>query len=354
MIRSNSSIEKLRLIFFAIITFVFLWTFFLIPRLALPFCMAYIIAIFIEKLIPPFKKLSFGREFSIWIFITLIISLTLYPMIKFFPIIKDEFDNLKYYLPKIEILTKGYYSNFANAIKVKTGIEIDEALLVEALDYLRESSKIFLLNIPTILASLVEWNLLVPFFLYFILKEKKNFLWKFLQIIPNSIFERTYILMYKFNKNLGNYIYAKFLEAFIIGLITISGLLFLEIRFAFLLGLAAAIASVVPYIGPFLGVIPALSICLIEYGITKTTGAMLLLYFIANFIDVVFVFPLLVSKIVDIHPIIVVVSVILGSQYAGIAGMIVSIPCAVVCKLLFAEVYRDLYPNYGKEFDSIE
>ena len=38
--------------------------------------------------------------------------------------------------------------------------------------------------------------------------------------------------------------------------------------------------------------------------------------------------PILVSKIVNLHPIIVVVSVILGSQTLGVVGMVVSIPLA--------------------------
>jgi putative permease len=57
------------------------------------------------------------------------------------------------------------------------------------------------------------------------------------------------------------------------------------------------------------------------------------------------VFPLLVSKIVNLHPIVVVVSVILGSQFAGVIGMIISIPMAAFLKLLFNEFYRELYSD---------
>jgi putative permease len=64
---------------------------------------------------------------------------------------------------------------------------------------------------------------------------------------------------------------------------------------------------------------------------------------IANIIDMGLVFPLLVSKIVDLHPIVVVASVILGSQYWGLVGMIVSIPLAAAVKLIFIELYREIY-----------
>ena len=69
---------------------------------------------------------------------------------------------------------------------------------------------------------------------------------------------------------------------------------------------------------------------------------MLVIYGLANLIDMVLVFPLLVSKIVNLHPIVVVVSIIIGSQLAGIVGMIVIIPFIAFFKLLFKEIYKDL------------
>lgn len=70
--------------------------------------------------------------------------------------------------------------------------------------------------------------------------------------------------------------------------------------------------------------------------------AMCLIYLIANLIDMILVFPLLVSKVVDLNPIIVVVSVIVGGQVGGVVGMIVIIPFIAFFKLLFQEIYKDL------------
>lgn len=69
---------------------------------------------------------------------------------------------------------------------------------------------------------------------------------------------------------------------------------------------------------------------------------MIIVYAIANLIDMILVFPLLVSKIVNLHPIIVVVSIIVGSQLGGIIGMIVIIPFIAFFKILFIEIYKDL------------
>ena len=119
-------------------------------------------------------------------------------------------------------------------------------------------------------------------------------------------------------------------------------------RFALLLGLLAGITNIIPYLGPLLGVIPAIIWVLVEYGFSTTFGGVIVLYLVANVIDLAIVFPILVSKVVNLHPIIVVVSVILGSQYFGIVGMILSIPAAVAIKLIFMEVYNEVYAGHTK------
>ena len=64
---------------------------------------------------------------------------------------------------------------------------------------------------------------------------------------------------------------------------------------------------------------------------------------IANAIDIALIFPILVSKIVDLHPMLVILSVILGSQLMGVAGMVVSIPIAASIKLIIEEIYLEFY-----------
>ena len=89
--------------------------------------------------------------------------------------------------------------------------------------------------------------------------------------------------------------------------------------------------------------VPALAWGIAEFGMSPTFGAILILYLVANTIDLAIVFPILVSKIVDLHPLVVVASVILGSQYLGIVGMVISIPLAASMKLVLLEIYFELY-----------
>ncbi len=89
--------------------------------------------------------------------------------------------------------------------------------------------------------------------------------------------------------------------------------------------------------------IPGILFVLTEYGTGSTLATAIVIYSVANAIDIAIVFPVLVSKIVDLHPVVVIISVILGSQFFGVLGMVISIPIAAAIKLLVIEIYDEFY-----------
>jgi putative permease len=207
---------------------------------------------------------------------------------------------------------------------------------------IESQGSVLISQFPDYLSSLFEWMLLVPLFLYFFFMESSEFSRSFLRSIPNPIFEKSYVLFSQFNAKFGEYIIAKFIEAAILGTTVTLGLLLIGFPYPFILGFIAGVTNILPYIGPIIGFIPAIFIGLLSKDPNASILAMALVFGIANLIDMILVFPLLVSKIVNLHPIVVVVSIVVGSQLAGIVGMIVIIPFVAFFKLLFKEIYKDL------------
>ena len=311
----------------------------------MPLMIAFILSMVLYPIIPVFNKFGIGVDLSI---ILIFLGLTLfliYPIIKFSPVIQEEIRKFQYYAPKIERLVKNQYRLIRSNVKNKLGIDLPQKLIDDSILYFNGALKAFIFSVPNVLATFLEWLLLIPLFLFFLLRDGASIKRNFLKLVPNVIFERAYYLVSQFSKQIGGYIFAKFIEAAIIGIIITVGLLFMEVRFAFILGILAAITNIIPYLGPILGIIPGIIVGFIDYGMSPSLGAVMILYMAANIIDLAFVFPILVSKIVNLHPVIVVVSIIVGSQYLGIMGMIVSIPLAASLKLVMGEIYRDLdYP----------
>lgn len=329
-------------IFGLILIFGFVGTFSL-PRLSLPFLASYLFYLILEPFVPRLTSLGLKKSVAVMIIMTAVLTVSIFPIIKISPIISSEIENIQYYIPKLESYVNLQFQQVQHFLQLKFGFELQDKYIFEGFSYLKSQVTEVLLKLPHFLASLLEWMFLIPLLSYFLLADSDKVKKTFLKLVPNSIFERFYYIFHQLNKQIGDYIFAKFIEASIVGIIITVGLVLLKVRFSIILGIAAAVTNIIPYVGPLLGIIPAALLGMTEYGWSPQFGAMMILYLVANVIDIGIVFPLLVSKIVDLHPVVVVVSVILGSQYLGVLGMIICIPIAAALKLVLIEIYKEFY-----------
>lgn len=350
MILSNrKNINKIQLVFFIAIIVLFCSLVLALPRISIPLSLAYILSLALTPIVSSLMALRLSKTMAtIFIFVALGV-LVGWPLVKLIPILSSESQNFQYIIPKIEQYIIGQYQYIREIIRLRTGHEIGDAYVYQGLEELQSWSTAFVVRIPNYLANLMEWIFLVPFFTFFIIRDSDSFKKTLLSFTPNMIFERFYYVMHVFNRQLGNYFFAKFVEATIVGGIITTGLLILDIKYAVILGFIAGLTNIVPYVGPFLGVIPAVILVMVEYGMTSTTmGATLMLYAVANVVDIFFVFPFLVSKIVNLHPMLVAISVIVGSHYLGITGMVISIPVVAAIKLIITEIYNEIYTERSR------
>jgi putative permease len=340
---SSARTDKFKLLFFVFVILLLFAILLSLSRIMIPLGIAFVLSLMLKPVLKLFYSTELKKKtLSIIMLLGFLFTFS-YPVVKGVQTITDEAHKIEYYLPKLENYLRVQYGKFKGGIKERFNYEITFNPVDKVVELGQETTKSIFVYLPKIIGSLLEWSFIIPLFLFFILKDERRMRFLMLKIVPNSFVEKTYYLYHQFNTKFGDYIFAKFIEAAIVGIVITTGLLLIGFPFAFLLGLIAAITNILPYIGPILGFLPALVVGLADQNPNTTLGAMVLLYLIANIIDLALVFPLLVSKIVNLHPMIVVVSVIIGSQFAGVVGMIVSIPLAAFLKLLFQEFYAELY-----------
>ncbi|MBC7713544.1 MAG: AI-2E family transporter [Rhizobacter sp.] len=349
ILSSRKNIVKIQLIFFAVILVLFCSLILALPRISIPISLAYILALALTPIVNWLMRFHVSKtKATVIVFLVLSILIGL-PLFKVIPVLSLQAKDFQYSLPQIEQYVIAQYGLVTDFIKAKTGHEIADGYIFETLSQLETWSSAFVVKLPNYLATLLEWIFLVPFFTFFLIRDADTFKKTLLSFTPNTIFERFYYVIHVFNRQLGNYFFAKFVEAMIVGGIITIGLMIMGVSNAVILGFIAGLTNIVPYVGPILGVIPAVVLVMLEYGLTsQQMGAMLILYAVANAVDAFLVFPFLVSKIVNLHPMIVAISVIAGSHYAGITGMVISIPVVAAIKLIITEIYNEIYTERSK------
>lgn len=119
-------------------------------------------------------------------------------------------------------------------------------------------------------------------------------------------------------------------------LVTIT-LLILGVPHAVTLGLIAGITRAVPVIGPLLGAIPLLIVCLFYTKSMQTTGILLGAFMLMHLLESKILLPKIVGHHVDLHPVSVIIALLIGLEFFGFIGVFLAVPIAAVIKIMLVE-----------------
>ncbi len=198
--------------------------------------------------------------------------------------------------------------------------------------------------IPNIFSILVLM-VIIPFTTFFIVKDHTKLTKGILGLLPNKYFEMSYWIIKKITQQLGKYVRGWILDASFVGLACGLSFYALGIDNATALGIIAGIGHLVPYFGPVIGGIPAIALSIIQNGDLSSVPFILFAMMGIYVIDNGVIQPYVFSKSVDMHPLIIILLIVAGSQLFGIFGMLLAIPTATVIRTASTEIYFAL-KNY--------
>lgn len=191
-----------------------------------------------------------------------------------------------------------------------------------------------LLDLVTVFTNII----LVPFIVFFFLKDGRYFKKQIVSLVPNRYFELTLNLLYKMDLQLGNYLRGQFLDALVIGILSTAALWALNVKYFFLFGAFAGVANLIPYLGPVAGAALAMTVSIFDTGQISPALSIGLAFVVVKLIDDVIIQPMIVAKSVNMHPLVVLLAVIIGGQFFGILGMLLSVPATGFLKVATQEI----------------
>ena len=108
------------------------------------------------------------------------------------------------------------------------------------------------------------------------------------------------------------------------------------VKFSLVIGIFAGIGNLIPYFGPIIAYISTTIVCLMNGEMNKLVISIIILIII-QFIDGNFIGPKLLSRSIQIHPLIIIISLIFGSAIGGFLGMLLAVPVGAYIKLVFVK-----------------
>lgn len=190
-----------------------------------------------------------------------------------------------------------------------------------------------LLDMVSLFTNLV----IIPFIVFFLLKDGREFKKQLISIVPNRYFEFSMNMLYKMDLQLGNYLRGQFLDAVIFGVLAMFSLWLLNVKYFVAIGIFAGLANLIPFLGPLAGAAPAMIVSVIDTGNLMPALYVLLAFGMMKLIDDSLIQPLVVARSVDMHPLLVLLAVIIGGRLFGILGMLLAVPVTGFIKVVLHE-----------------
>ena len=208
------------------------------------------------------------------------------------------------------------------------GEAIAETLLTRALDTLARS---FSIAITTFGVIFVATYLLID-----IPRFKEKFVLSFSPAYRPDAAQ----LWSTIGESLSRYLAGLMVSIVIQGMMATIGLAVLGIPYAVVLGVWMSVTAILPYVGAFLGAIPAV---LVALTISWQMGLVVIgLYVFINQIEANFITPRIQGEAVRVHPLIIFVAVIAGSEIAGFLGAVMAVPVLAVSRVLLEFLWQRL------------
>ena len=188
---------------------------------------------------------------------------------------------------------------------------------------------------------------LIPILTFYFIRDGKYFKEKIYLMIPKSYRKDVKGLILEIDKALGQFIRGRLLLALYVGIATTILLLLFKVDFALIIGLITGVADIIPYLGPFLGFLPAVFFAFLYSPIKALWVGVLFLGI--QWVENNVLAPKIIGKSTGIHPVTILLALVIGGGIFGIMGMILSIPFIAILKIIYNYFVIKINTFYNKE-----
>lgn len=178
--------------------------------------------------------------------------------------------------------------------------------------------------------------IIIPILVFYFLNDGHRIRLSFISYLPPAHRDTASELLDRLNGALGGYIRGQVKLCIWMGVMSWIFLAIAGVKYSLVFGTIAGVTEFIPYVGPILGIIGPLIFAL--FTSWQMVVKVLIVFVVLQVLES-FLAPRVMSGDVGMHPALILFILMAGGQVAGLAGMIVALPAAVVLKTLFEFFY---------------
>jgi len=307
-------------------------TILLLGKMLLPVFAGIVIAFLLDSFVSLFVRVHIPRRISVVVVFVVFLVFLVVLLVVFLPLLSDQIRQLFQQLPsmiggiqKALMLLPERYPDLISEAQIRNIIIFLSSELTSA------GQRLLSLSVASVrgVISVIVYLILVPFLVFFFLKDKAAILHWLGGFLPENRGLATEV-WHEVNQQIGNYIRGKIWEIIIVWVVTYVTFLALKIQFAMLLALLVGLSVLIPYIGAAVMYLPVALVAYFQWGLSAEFVWALIAYSIIQLLDGNLLAPLLLSGVVNLHPVAIISAVLVFGGLWGFWGLIFAVPLATL------------------------
>ena len=188
---------------------------------------------------------------------------------------------------------------------------------------------------------------IIPFWLFYTLKDKDRGINAFNNMLPQSWRTDVWRIVRIINGVFSSYIRGQLLLGLVVGVATFIAMFAIGAPFPVILGIISGLTEIIPVVGPIIGAVPGLILAAFHPEGWFMVLKVLIVYVLVQQLENNLLVPKIQGDSVKLHPSIIMVALVVGSQVGGLFGLIVAVPVAAILRDIYLYLYRRFSEGYS-------
>ncbi len=184
----------------------------------------------------------------------------------------------------------------------------------------------------TAFSNILLGTILLPIFLFYMLKDGDRAFEYMLNFFSNDIKEEANLILKEMIRDLTLFIQGQIIVSLSVGILVYVAFLIINIDYPLILAIIAIFTNFIPSVGPIIGTIPALLVGLATSPIMALK--VLVVIIVIQQIESLFISPQVMANRLSLHPLVIICLLLISGYLAGILGLILAVPTYVVLKVV--------------------
>lgn len=190
----------------------------------------------------------------------------------------------------------------------------------------------------SLITTTVITIIIIPIMLIYMLLDGHKLKGNLVNMMPFEFHKETKKILEDVHETIMSYIRGQVIVSIGVGVIAYIGYLFIGIDYAILLAMFATLTNIIPFLGPVIGVIPALIVGFIQDPILAVYAIIVMT--VAQQIDSHIMSPLVQGRTLDVHPLTIIIVLLVAGNIAGFFGVLLGVPFYAVMKVIILNLQR--------------